>query len=393
MPEPIQTETREIYGWIYVVFCNESEKVNVGQVTRTDTRNAAVRVAEHLAGRCPGCRHFYNAVIAYGPEAFTLLFTIEAFSKEELDTIEDLWIIALRAKERAFGYNLKDGGAKGKPGEETKELQSKSAKRRFERPEEIGANRQRALDRWANPDSRQKMAVAIARGSRTPEARKRNSEAAKRRQGTPEAREANSKRAIQWFDDNPEKAAVRTANLVTYAKSPEGRQAASKRVLQKLEDDPPTKQAFVERMKLYWSIPENAAMRGRAAAKYFSNPEVRLAFSIRSAQRMASPEAREAHGKKVLNWIENNPEEFQAFSKKRATKLGTPEVRKKMSDAQARRFEREKLTPQVVAKRVAACKATKFRKKCEALLAKQVSEMDWSPERIHPEFPELHSVS
>lgn len=66
--------------------------------------------------------HLYNAIKKYGFEAFEVdeCFDI-AYSQEELDKLEYLYVKIYNTKNKKYGYNNKDGGYNGKLSEQTKQ--------------------------------------------------------------------------------------------------------------------------------------------------------------------------------------------------------------------------------------------------------------------------------
>lgn len=100
-----------VYGFIYRVTCLVTDKQYHGQ-----TVNPRARWASHL--RADGhCRALVNAVRKYGRKQFTFEVIAEASSKEELDVLE---IAYVKTSMAPHGYNLKEGGATGRPSAETR---------------------------------------------------------------------------------------------------------------------------------------------------------------------------------------------------------------------------------------------------------------------------------
>lgn len=121
----------EIYGIIYKITNLVNGKVYIGQTT--DKKGFDGRYSNKGEGieRVYNCndyykqhnihynKHLYNSIEKYGFNNFVVnkIFDI-AFSKEELDIKEDLWINYFDCIKN--GYNNQSGGSNGKPSEETK---------------------------------------------------------------------------------------------------------------------------------------------------------------------------------------------------------------------------------------------------------------------------------
>ena len=121
-------------GTIYVHTNTLNGKVYVGQTWQESTdrwvtqRNAAMRGAA-------GCRHFYSAIRKHGWAAFDHAVVGAANTQDDMDNLEKVWIIALRANDRRFGYNLASGGSRGVyVSDETRQRMSLAAKARKRGP-------------------------------------------------------------------------------------------------------------------------------------------------------------------------------------------------------------------------------------------------------------------
>jgi hypothetical protein len=66
----------------------------------------------HVATANSNCSKNYiqNAIRKYGESNFTIQSAATASNQSELDNLERVFIILLRARERAYGYNLRVGG-------------------------------------------------------------------------------------------------------------------------------------------------------------------------------------------------------------------------------------------------------------------------------------------
>lgn len=74
--------------------------------------------------RYKGCTLFYNAIQKYGFDNFKHEILFDKLTQEEANEKEIELIREYRSNERAFGYNLQDGGCNGSPTEETRKKMS-----------------------------------------------------------------------------------------------------------------------------------------------------------------------------------------------------------------------------------------------------------------------------
>jgi group I intron endonuclease len=102
------------YGLIYVIENTLNGKCYVGQTTQ----GLKQRFREHLNDNRGYCRVLCNALRKYGKENFRVFEISEGRDKDDLDYLEKVWIMLFDSI--ATGYNLKSGGYKGLPSEETK---------------------------------------------------------------------------------------------------------------------------------------------------------------------------------------------------------------------------------------------------------------------------------
>jgi group I intron endonuclease len=103
----------ECYGVVYTITHNASGKKYVGQSTKLGKRWAGYRNLE-----CKGQPKLLNALCKYGTNAFTFSVVFVAYDKGQLDWLECWFISELDAVNT--GYNCMSGGARGKPGLETR---------------------------------------------------------------------------------------------------------------------------------------------------------------------------------------------------------------------------------------------------------------------------------
>ena len=124
----------EVYGIIYKLTNKVNKKIYIGQTivgyrnrySRGGDDNVSLMYNYHLKNKEDGYyynRHILSAMNKYGLESFEVNDCLDiAFSKEELDIKEDMWIRYYNSVEN--GYNEKYGGASGKASEKTRKLMS-----------------------------------------------------------------------------------------------------------------------------------------------------------------------------------------------------------------------------------------------------------------------------
>jgi group I intron endonuclease len=94
---------------IYLITNTINGKVYVGRTKQT----AACRMKTHLALSRKGDKGsplLYRAIRKHGEDAFTLTTLCSCDSLEQLNRMEQIFIMALRSTHRDRGYNLVDGG-------------------------------------------------------------------------------------------------------------------------------------------------------------------------------------------------------------------------------------------------------------------------------------------
>lgn len=139
-------EDQDSYGEVYVATCSVNGKQYVGQTVQ-GTRS---RWKDHLNQARNGRGHLLaKAMRKYGTKAFSVETVGRAFSKEELDRLENSWIEKLNTRV-PNGYNLKEGGSNGKHSSETKMKMSASGRGKTHTPEHREKNRVAHLRRnWS----------------------------------------------------------------------------------------------------------------------------------------------------------------------------------------------------------------------------------------------------
>lgn len=109
---------KDIYGVIYKITNNIDRKSYIGQ---TSQKGGFDRRYKHNIEKYTNNPHLKRAIHLYGIENFIIEKKLDiAYSKEELDTLEEKYIKEFNTINPRYGYNLKSGGSNGKLSEETK---------------------------------------------------------------------------------------------------------------------------------------------------------------------------------------------------------------------------------------------------------------------------------
>ena len=115
---------KEIYGIIYVIRNKVNNKLYIGQTTDKNGFNG--RYNYNILKRTHN-EQLRRSIEKYGIESFNIDEEFDiAYSKEELDKLEDMYIKIYNTIDKNCGYNNKYGGANGKYSEETKQKMSEA---------------------------------------------------------------------------------------------------------------------------------------------------------------------------------------------------------------------------------------------------------------------------
>lgn len=106
------------YGIVYRIECLVNGKRYHGQ-----TVNPKERWPHHFRSDSH-CHALRNALTKHGAANFVFLIVEKASSKEELDDLEKKWVATSISPN---GYNLKQGGANGRPSVETRQRMSEAS--------------------------------------------------------------------------------------------------------------------------------------------------------------------------------------------------------------------------------------------------------------------------
>lgn len=111
------TEVREmVYGYIYIIRNMVNNKLYIGQTTLTFERRYGYNINKNTHNK-----HLQNSIEKYGIENFSIVESFDrAYSKDELDALEDMYIKIYETTNPECGYNKKYGGSNGRHTEETK---------------------------------------------------------------------------------------------------------------------------------------------------------------------------------------------------------------------------------------------------------------------------------
>lgn len=90
---------------IYMASCLANGKVYVGQTKTYFSK----RQWAHLNRKDYNC-FFHRALRKHGRDSFVWQTVAKVETKEQADNLERAWIILLRSRDRAFGYNITAGG-------------------------------------------------------------------------------------------------------------------------------------------------------------------------------------------------------------------------------------------------------------------------------------------
>jgi len=176
------------YGVIYKITNKINGKVYIGQTTGSFDRRYSSNLERNTSSE-----HLRSSIRKYGIENFEIekeLFV--AKTKEELDELERRLIRQYNSNDPAFGYNSSDGGANGKPNEETKRRLSESHKG-YVMPEEQKKAISKSLKGKSKPPFSEEHKANISKAGRnrkpiSEETRARLSKASKGRKMSAEAR-------------------------------------------------------------------------------------------------------------------------------------------------------------------------------------------------------------
>lgn len=119
----MEKQTKKPYGIIYKITNKINNKVYIGQSVQIEKgiKNGFRNRYGGSLLKCTHNEHLKKSINKYGIENFEIIPVLEiAYSKEELDRLEDFYITLYNSMNDKYGYNKKGGGSYGKHTEETK---------------------------------------------------------------------------------------------------------------------------------------------------------------------------------------------------------------------------------------------------------------------------------
>ena len=245
----------DYYGLIYEGILNN--KHYVGQ----HVNSVKYTLKRRWDGHCSpssGCRYFRNAIQKYGKEniEWRIICYSRVGGQKRLDALERYFI----KKRKSFtdGYNLTKGGSGGGiPCEETKQLMSEAAKKKFE-----------------SPDARAQISAGVTKYFKeNPEAGPKHGERMKQFFiDNPEAGIKHSERMKQYFIDNPEASVEHGKKMKQFfIDNPEASVEHGKKMKQFFIDNPEAGTEHSEKLKQYWDNPETRAEHSEKLKQYHKN--------------------------------------------------------------------------------------------------------------------------
>lgn len=173
---------------IYKIINCVNNKVYVGQTWQTinDRWNSGLGYAS--------CIYLNNAIKKYGKDKFKYIILTVCSMQETADYWEDYFIKQYRSTNTKFGYNIRNGGSRGKHTEESKNKISRAHKGK--RHSEKTKNKLSKMQKGhiVSEEARQKMSKSKKGHIVSEETRKKMSEATKRQiseHGHPRSRKEN----------------------------------------------------------------------------------------------------------------------------------------------------------------------------------------------------------
>lgn len=152
----------EPYGIVYRI----TNLVN-GKCYHGQTVNPKERWSHHLRGDSH-CVVLRNAIRKYGRKNFSFEVVAEAANKEELDLLEVQYVVTSLCP---VGYNIREGGANGRPSLEMRRKMSLSGKEAQNRPEVRARNSAGVKRAWATLGAKENWRAAQKVAQNRPEVR------------------------------------------------------------------------------------------------------------------------------------------------------------------------------------------------------------------------------
>lgn len=115
---PNKADNKEFMD-IYCLVNKENCKMYVGQ-TSVGVENRWKRHIWDSQQKKTQSYPLYRAIRKYGINSFDFIHLGTATTQENLDNLERLWIILLQTRNDEYGYNIREGGHRGKNSSETR---------------------------------------------------------------------------------------------------------------------------------------------------------------------------------------------------------------------------------------------------------------------------------
>lgn len=292
------------YGVVYRVTCTLNQKQYHGQ-----TVNPAERFAHHLR-EDSHCHALRNAVKKYGRDNFIFEIVARADSKEQLDELEKQFVATSVSP---VGYNLKEGGANGRPSLEARKRMSDRQSEIQARPEVRAKNSEGVKKAMARPDVKKRLGASLKEYAKRPGVKEAKSQLMKEvhaRLGEKEKRSQAQKDV--WASYSNEERQARIDGLKAIVSTPEYKAKMSE-ASRKTMSDPIIKEkhrkalalSFTDERRLEMSDhmkevharPGEKQKRGAAIARAHSTPEGKRKL----ASRRRCGESEEARWARIEN--------------------------------------------------------------------------------------------
>lgn len=173
--------------FVYVIVCNESLKLYIGQHRGTNLRQYLQQKLSEARRGFAGRSHLYNAMRKYPQDTWSiwpLVSDIE--TRAELDEIEKHFIRILKTQHPAVGYNICRGGEgfTGPHSDAAKKKLSITSKRAWKLyPNKMRRGFETAHARFSTPNGRQNLSEMLANAWKNPEHRAKRIQAIKNSPG------------------------------------------------------------------------------------------------------------------------------------------------------------------------------------------------------------------
>jgi group I intron endonuclease len=278
------------YGVVYRITNLVNGKVYHGQtVNQKERQSHHFRIDSH-------CVALRNAIKKYGRNSFLFEVVKTASSKQELDQLE---ISLVETSLSPRGYNIKSGGANGKPSKKTRQKMSESGKLAQNRPEVRARNSLGVKRAWAT-ESLEKRAIRLAamkKAQNDPEFLERRRAITKEvhtRPGQKQLRSLALKNSWASLSKEEREARVRASALGNL--SEEAQQSRSRKLketfaipevkarlieAQRASFTPERRKVVSNNTKELWNRPGERERRGKAISEVHRSPEGKRKLAMR----------------------------------------------------------------------------------------------------------------